>query len=313
MSETKRKLSIKKILIRDALLILLILSMFTYVKCRRRDAFTDKGAYKTISLEGKWYKVDVDTITVVTVTKKGTYKEEDVSGKKIKEGTYEIGNHVLRMDNKIYSMNYVDEEKLFQDAIEGDPSLYEFRKYFYIKEKDRKIYYFDNDMEAADQVEDNCSTNEYYEKSGMFDENGFAIDGNGVLLAYNGNAKEITLPPEVEEIAENAMSADYGRAVGTQKITIPATVKKIDTGAFSFSTVHTVVLEQGIEEIGKWAFGDSSIKEIYFPDSIANIQEGILDTEEGLNGMKIYYKSGSQVERYFQQYPPEGEYELIRQ
>jgi hypothetical protein len=304
---------IRKIIIMDILLLIVMISMLALVKCRKRDAFSFKGEYKTLSLTGKWYKVDLDEISVVSITKDGKYEERDMSDKLVKSGTYEIGNHVMRFDENIFSMNYVDEESQYKENIKNDDlSEYELRKYFYITDSEgEKIYYFSNDTAASDQVEDNCSTNEYYQKTRLFDENGFAIDGDGVLLAYTGDAKEVTIPSDVTEIAENAMSADYGRAENTEKITIPSTVKKISSGAFSFSNVKKVYIEQGVEEIDTWAFGDSNIEEIHFPKSVKSLREGILDTEEGLEGLKIYCQKDSQVEQYFKDNQPEGEYQII--
>lgn len=93
-----------------------------------------------------------------------------------------------------------------------------------------------------------------------------------------GNAAEITIPKEVNTIAENAMSADYQRGLNTKKVTIPSNVKKIESGAFSFSKIDTVVIEEGVNEIETWAFGDSEIKDIYFPETVENMQKGIFDT-----------------------------------
>ena len=207
----------------------------------------------------------------------------------------------------------VDEKKELRDAIdEDDISEYELNKYFYTDDKARnKIYYFAEEDAAADCLEENLLSNSYYEKAGMFDKDGFAIDGEGTLLAYNGKAEEITIPQNVKRIAENAMSADYDRALDTKKVTILGNVKKIDAGAFSFSTIETVVIESGVEEIETWAFGDSKIKEIYFPDYITSLHAGILDTEEGLEDLKIHCKPGSQVEKYFKDNPPDGKYEIV--
>mgnify|MGYP000837420840 FL=1 len=287
--------------------------MFVFVKCQSRDAFSFKGDYKTLSLEGKWYKVDLDQIYATVLTKDGKYKEEDMSGREVKTGTYEIGNHAIRIDGSTFKMNYVDESEFLKKKLNSkDLSEYEWRKYFYtIDEKGKKVYYFSNETAAADQIEDNCSTNEYYRAAGLFDENGFAIDGNGILLAYTGSEKKITIPNGVTEIAENAMSSDYGRAERTEEVVIPGTVKKIDSGAFSFTNVKKIIINPGVETIETWAFGDSSIKEIHFPDTIRYIQEGIFDTEEGLEGIKIYCKENSRIDLYFKANPPEGQYEII--
>lgn len=305
---------IRKIIVIDIFVLIIMTSMFAFVKCSRRDAFSYKGEYKNLSLAGTWYKVNLDEMYTISLTKNGNYEEKDMSGEKIKSGTYEIGNHAMKFDDEVFSMNYVDEERDYKEEIEDEEDLseYEFRKYFYTTDNDgNKIYYFSNNISAADQIEDNCSTNEYYEKTGLFDDNGFAIDGDGVLLAYIGSEKEVVIPESVVEIAENAMAADYDRAGHTDKITVPGTIKKIDSGAFSFSNIKQVYIEQGVEEIETWAFGDSNIEEIHFPETVKSIQEGILDTEEGLEGLKIYCKKDSQFDAYFKNCPPEGRYEII--
>lgn len=306
---------IERIIVLDILVLAVVISMFAFLKLRKKDAFTFKGEYKTLSLVGKWYKVDVDNVHTITLTKDGKYQVMDENDEQIKSGTYKIGNHAMKFDDQIFSMNYVDEKADFKGKLKGSAeelSEYELRKYFYTTDDNgEKTYYFSNEVAAADQLEDNCSTNEYYEKTGLFDDAGFAIDGDGVLLAYRGQDKEITIPAEVVSIAENAFSADYERALKTDKIVIPATVKKIDSGAFSFTKIKKVYIEQGVEEIDTWAFGDSNIEEIHFPDSVTSIQEGILDTEEGLEGLNIYCKQGSQIDEYFKNNPPEGKYEII--
>lgn len=308
--EKLKKLTTGRLLIIDIVVILMISAMFAFIKYRRStDDLVDD---KQISIAGTWYKVDLDVMSKIVFKKDGKFEEEDLSGKKISSGSYKITDSRIALNKKTFDINYVDEKEELKDVIdEEDISEYELRKYFYTDEngKDR-IYYFSNEDDASDQLDDNLLTNRYYEKSGMFDENGFAIDGEGTLLAYNGDKAEITIPSNVNCIAENAMSADYDRAVNTKKVTVPANVKKIDSGAFSFSTVDTVVIESGVEEIENWAFGDSSIKEIYFPDSIQTMHQGIFDTEEGLEGLKIHCKEGSQVEQYFKNYPPLGDYEI---
>jgi hypothetical protein len=285
-----------KILITDGIIILIILSMFLFVKCRHRDAFTDKGDYKLIDLQGVWYKVDLDEMYEVKFTK-DNFTEKNMYGENSKQGAYEVGNHAMRLGSKEYSMKYIDESKELQNILEGDIEEYELRTYFYIiDDNGNKIYYFNKEEDAADQLDYNCQTNEYYEKTNMFDENGFAIDEEGVLLAYNGTEHEVTIPSEVTGIGENAFSADYDRALNTDKVTIPSNVKTIESGAFIFSNVKTVVIESGVKEIKDWAFGDSEIRDIYFPDTIDNMSEEMFETEEGVKNLTIHCGAGSQVE-----------------
>lgn len=306
-----KRMKLKRVLIIDGIILIIMLSMFIFVRCRHRDAFTDKGYYKNISLKGTWYKVDLDEMYVVQFDE-SNFDEKDVYGEQPKKGNYEVGNHALKLGSKQYSMKYVNEVKELEDIIDDDMEQYELKEYFYIIDNDgNKIYYFREEEDAADQLEYNCQTNAYYEKSGMFDENGFAIDEEGMLLAYNGDKQEVTIPKSVTGIAENAFSADYDRAVNTHKVIVPANVKKIESGAFLFSNVDTVVINEGVEEIQDWAFGDSHIKEIFLPKQIPHMSLKMFETEEGVDGLKIHCPAGSQTEQFIKNNPPEGEYEII--
>lgn len=306
-----RILKAKKVLVLDGIFLLIIFGMFLFVRCRHRDAFTDKGYYKNISLEGTWYKVDLDEMYIVKFHG-NSFDEKDVYGEQARKDKYEVGNHALRLGNKEYSMKYVDEEKEWKEIIGDNADEYELKEYFYIIDKEgNKFYYFREEEDAADQIDYNCLTNAYYEKSGMFDENGFAIDEEGMLLAYNGNMREMVIPSSVTGIAENAFSADYERALNTQKVIIPSNVKKIESGAFFFSNVNTVVIHQGVQEIHEWAFGDSNIKDIYLPKYIAKMSTNMFETEEGVKGLRIHCISGSQTEQFMKKNPPKGTYEIV--
>lgn len=306
-----KRIKLKRVLIIDGIIFIIMLSMFIFVRCRHRDAFTDKGYYKNISLKGTWYKVDLDEMYVVQFDE-SNFDEKDVYGEQPNKGNYEVGNHALKLGSKQYSMKYVNEVKELEDIIDDDMEQYELKEYFYIIDNDgNKIYYFREEEDAADQLEYNCQTNAYYEKSGMFDENGFAIDEEGMLLAYNGDKQEVTIPESVTGIAENAFSADYDRAVNTHKVIVPANVKKIESGAFLFSNVDTIVINEGVEEIQDWAFGDSHIKEIFLPEQIPHMSSKMFETEEGVDGLKIHCPAGSQTEQFIKKNPPEGEYEII--
>lgn len=306
-----KRIKLKRVLIIDGIILIIMLSMFIFVKCRHRDAFTDKGYYKNISLKGTWYKVDLDEMYVVQFDE-SNFDEKDVYGEQPNKGNYEVGNHALKLGSKQYSMKYINEVKELEDIIDDDMEQYELKEYFYIIDNDgNKIYYFREEEDAADQLEYNCQTNAYYEKSGMFDENGFAIDEEGMLLAYNGDKQEVTIPESVTGIAENAFSADYDRAVNTHKVIVPANVKKIESGAFLFSNVDTIVINEGVEEIQDWAFGDSHIKEIFLPEQIPHMSSKMFETEEGVDGLKIHCPAGSQTEQFIKNNPFEGNYEII--
>lgn len=259
MDNRKKKVKRQRIIIIDIVMLVIILGMFLFVKCRNRDAFSDKGDYKNISLNGTWYKVDIDDMYVVKFTDE-KFQEEDVFHEKSNKGTYEVGNHAMKINNKVYSMKYVNEKSDYEDMLDENEGNYDLKNYFYvIDNQGNKIYYFKKEDDAANQLDYNYQTNAYYEKSGMFDENGFAIDEDGVLLAYNGDLKEVTIPSSVKAIGENAFSADFSRGLNTEKVIVPASVKTIETGAFSFSKVKNVVLQGGSQNVKQGAYDESEI------------------------------------------------------
>ena len=208
-----------RIIFIDILIIIILICMFCFVKCQKRTEFTHKGEYKTVSLCGTWYKVDVDTVTKFVIKKHGDYEEKNMAGKVIKEGSYEVGNHVIKLDGEVFSLNYVDEAKELEETLgKLDESEYELRKYFIVNNGERDIYYFSTQSAAADQIEDNCVTNDYFKEVGLFDDNGFAVDGDNSLVAYIGNEADITVPAEVSIIDENAFAFAYDRAINKKRV-----------------------------------------------------------------------------------------------
>lgn len=144
----------------------------------------------------------------------------------------------------------------------------------------------------------------------MADKDGWAIE-DGVLLGYVGTKKTITIPSSVTCIDKSAFSWDLGRATKTNKITIGSNVKVIKSGSFSFCNADKIIIEEGVNEIEEFAFSDSYIKEIHFPKSITKIGNCIMQTEEGLDGCKIYCKKGSKIDEYMKENTPYGNVEII--
>lgn len=76
-------------------------------------------------------------------------------------------------------------------------------------------------------------------------------------------------------------------------------------------TIKKIIVEEGVKEIEEWAFGDSYIEEIWFPSSLEKIGNGIMETEEGLDGTRIHVPENSKISKYFEQDMPYGNAELI--
>lgn len=152
------------------------------------------------------------------------------------------------------------------------------------------------------------ATEQYYRT--FENENGFCIKDR-ILYAYLGNETEITIPEGVTEIYESALSWDFDHGVNLKKVIVPGTVEKIDQGAFAFTVADTIIIKEGVKEIGEWAFGDSYIDEIWFPNSLEIIGGRIMETEEGLWDTKIHVFKDSKIALYFEQSMPYGSAELI--
>lgn len=133
----------------------------------------------------------------------------------------------------------------------------------------------------------------------------FAVSGNCLfgradkLLIRAGDGAVIPADGSVTAIAENAFRGTEiasGFAIPaaicsigktafyetdwTQSplLTIPGTVTEMEDSAFGYSgNLEEIVLEEGVERIGKYAFNDTRLKRIVIPASLVEIGEGAFD------------------------------------
>jgi len=157
----------------------------------------------------------------------------------------------------------------------------------------------------------------YYFMTGEFtdtimDEYGFCIK-DGILYAYRGDAEEVTVPDNVTIIYSEAFAGDYNHGVNLKKVIVPGSVEKIQSNAFAFTNADSIIIEEGVKELGSYVFMDSYIEEIRFPASLVEIGAGILETEEGLQGTKIYVPADSKIENYLKENEPYGDVEIIKE
>ena len=91
---------------------------------------------------------------------------------------------------------------------------------------------------------------------------------NGVLLRYNGEEKEVTIPDNVTKIGDMAFSCTK-----IEKIFLPEGIAVIGESAFrGCSELRGVVLPESLTEIKKCAFyGCTKIKQINFPKNLKKI------------------------------------------
>ena len=92
-------------------------------------------------------------------------------------------------------------------------------------------------------------------------------DGNYTLLRYEGDEKNVRLPDAIN-------GQEYTVAAGLHGIdtlVIPGAVKEILAGMFVNSSIQHLIIEEGVESIGDYAFEGSSLKTISLPSSLRTI------------------------------------------
>lgn len=151
--------------------------------------------------------------------------------------------------------------------------------------------------------------------------NEFIMD-NGVLIEYRGSDKKVSVPDGIKRIGKYAFSPyeDESRTLSSYKIRklnkiseviIPGSVESIDDSAFRDSKVTKIVLEDGLERIGDYAFATCNLLEdIDLPSTLKVIgnnafsgvvwiwdEDGfVIDEDDTV--FTIYGQKGSVAEEY---------------
>ena len=102
----------------------------------------------------------------------------------------------------------------------------------------------------------------------------YLIVGDGILLAYRGNAAKVEIPYGVKTIGPRAF-ADHQEIVS---VVIPANVRSIDTEAFmGCNGLSSVILSSGLEEIHDRAFSGCPLTYIKIPDTVKSMGVSCFD------------------------------------
>lgn len=113
--------------------------------------------------------------------------------------------------------------------------------------------------------------------------NGEFVITDGVLTAYTGSDKEITIPDTVTEIGENAFKNSECTGV-----TIPSSVKKIGKSAFFNAAVTKIDIPSSVESLESMAFYAARLKEVTFHEGLKTIGYGAFS--------EVYFPAGTVVE-----------------
>ena len=103
------------------------------------------------------------------------------------------------------------------------------------------------------------------------------------------NLTSIEIPDTITEIGDNAFAGN-----NFERIEIPASVKRIGRLAFStknyLQTPTTLILNEGLETIGSWAFRNKKIESVVLPTTVTGLPENTfmkVDTDWGGSGHGI--------------------------
>lgn len=99
----------------------------------------------------------------------------------------------------------------------------------------------------------------------------FRMEGS-TLAKYQGTAKNVSVPGDVDTIGESAFENNNT----VEKVTLPASVKQIEPYAFwGCDKLETVVLGSGIAEVGDYAFAEcKGLSSITIPSNVQAIGIG---------------------------------------
>jgi len=127
------------------------------------------------------------------------------------------------------------------------------------------------------------------------DNNGFLIR-KGKLIAYFGLNKKLVIPNYVKDIESDALAWDCCHAQKVDVLIIPGSVKRLRSHSLAFISAKTVIFKEGVETFDKYAFLDSYPYDVYFPSTIKNFPNSLMNPEEGvMNGLTLHFTKNSKI------------------
>lgn len=128
-------------------------------------------------------------------------------------------------------------------------------------------------------------------KENIYKDFSYSVKGKAVTITkYNGNAKSVTIPSEIDGkkvrvIGKSAFRSDEINSLGLskknktlEKITIPDSVYEIESYAFyKCVNLSKITIGKNIKKLGSYAFfGCKSLKEFKIPSKVTKFTSGVL-------------------------------------
>lgn len=119
----------------------------------------------------------------------------------------------------------------------------------------------------------------------------FLIEGDGILIAYKGNAAQVDIPDGVKTVGAEVF-ANHGNLT---KVTFPDSVRRIGEGAFAgCSSLTSAALPEGVTEIEDRAFEGCPLSQVILPASVQRVGLGSFAVSENA-GVKAVVFCGSEL------------------
>lgn len=102
------------------------------------------------------------------------------------------------------------------------------------------------------------------------------VDGGAIILKYNGDKKDVTLPSQIANKPVVEIGSDiFDSDTRLENIVIPNTVKKINDYAFQYSGIKTITIPDSVTSIGKGVFkGCAYLSSIKIPNNVKTLGAG---------------------------------------
>ena len=113
-------------------------------------------------------------------------------------------------------------------------------------------------------------------------------NGEVKITGYNGKAKRIIVPSEIDGLPVTKIGCDAFYKVQCESVVLPDSVKILETESFCDCTLRKIKLSSNLEEIGSYAFMDCiSLTSITIPDSVIKIECGVFEGCDELEKIKL--------------------------
>ena len=110
-------------------------------------------------------------------------------------------------------------------------------------------------------------------------------DGTIEITDYSGMEKDYTIPSQIDGYTVSSVGRSFISNEYIENLVIPGTFKEIDDNAFrACKNLKTVIIEEGVEKIGKLTFGNNrSLSEVKLPESLYSVGKDAFIRDDKLN------------------------------